>query len=71
MADKTINVVCNSCAHAFAAFLGDMAEHNIKVVCPACGEAYVKSKAADAVHEFCATIEEPNKRELNTNSIAH
>jgi len=39
-----------------------MAEQNTKVVCPACGEEYVKSKAADAVREFCATIQEPNKR---------
>lgn len=57
-----MKVVCNSCGHAFAAFLRDMAEQNTKVVCPACGEEYVKSKAAHAVHAFCATIQEPKKR---------
>jgi predicted RNA-binding Zn-ribbon protein involved in translation (DUF1610 family) len=62
MVSKTMKVVCNSCGRAFAAFLRDMAEQNTKVVCPACGEEYVKSKAADAVHEFCATIQEPKKR---------
>jgi predicted RNA-binding Zn-ribbon protein involved in translation (DUF1610 family) len=49
---RAIKVVCNSCGHAFAAFLRDMAEQNTKVVCPACGVEYVKSKAADAVREF-------------------
>lgn len=45
-ADNEKQLLCHGCGKAFAAFLGEMAEHNAEVVCPHCGKIYTRAEAA-------------------------